>query len=100
MSVGDAIFGIIATAILSPMVCFVVYLVWKGQREVKQIMRRNEVVESIQKDYMTQRAIIGLVTEKMKDDYLFQKAIVTLVIEQLQKDWKLEKAVISIAKKA
>jgi hypothetical protein len=91
---------IILTAILSPLVCVIVYFVWKAQREVRLMMRRNEVIEAIKNDFQMQTAITNLITEKIKTDWMFQQAIIALVTDQLQKDWKLEKAVVSITKKA
>jgi len=78
MSVGDAIFGIIAMAILSPMVCFLVHLYWKGSREIKKTMRRNEVIAGIKADWEVQKAITDLIIEKSKNDYLFQQAVISI----------------------
>lgn len=95
----DNVAAILLTAILSPLVCLVLYLFWKGHREVKKIMRRNEVVATINEDWEAKRAISGMILENIKTDYLFKEAIISLVTEQLQKDWKLEKAVTTIARR-
>jgi len=91
---------IILTAILSPMACFMVYVFLKAKHDINKILRRNEFVEAIKSDYVTQAAITRLITDKMKDDYVFQQAITTLVITQLEKDWQLERAVLSIANRS
>jgi hypothetical protein len=73
------IFTIILTAVFSPLVCFVVYLSWNAQREVKKAIRRNELIEAIKNNWEVKKAITDLIIDKAKNDYQFQQAVVSIV---------------------
>lgn len=70
---------IIVTAILSPLLCFAIYLFWKGSRDIKKIMRRNEVIDAIKTNWEVQKAIADLIIDKAKSDYQFQQAVVSII---------------------
>ena len=78
----EIICATIATAIISPTVCVLVYIYWKGSREIKKTMRRNELVETIKNDWEVKKAITELIIDKAKTDYQFQQAVVLIMKER------------------
>jgi hypothetical protein len=88
ISIGTAVLTMIFVVLL----CWLAYLVIKGERALAKVRRRSELEAWLKSDYTVQSAVLTLIRDKIAEDYLLQAALTKFLLTQVEKDWQVKRA--------